>query len=112
MRIRELVQDWGQVPAMPAATRELQIRVPLHTAAQIAALADMFADGNESAMAAQLLAAALTEVETSFPYVKGDKVAEDEFGDPVHADAGHTPRFLELTQQHFARLQGKAANGA
>lgn len=105
MRIRELVQDWAQSPPTPTAMRELRLRLPLQQAAQIAALAEMFAEGDESRLVAQLLAAAISEVESGFPYVKGEKAAEDEFGDPVYADAGHTPRFLALTGEHFARMQ-------
>jgi hypothetical protein len=53
----------------------------------------------------ELVAAALEELETSLPYVKGSKVvAVDEQGDPLYEDIGPTPRFLALSRQYLQRL--------
>jgi len=105
MRIRELVGAWVQHPSHGDGGREVRVCLPLQRAAQVAALAEMFADGDEQAVLAQLVGAAIDEIETAFPYVQGEKVAEDEQGDPVYADAGFTPTFLELTRRHYERLQ-------
>jgi hypothetical protein len=50
----------------------------------------------------ELIGAALEELETSFPYVKGQKViATDEEGDPMYEDIGPTPRFLALSRRYL-----------
>lgn len=108
MKVRDLTRDWASARREQHVYREMATRLPLHRAAQLAALADMFADGDESRVIADLLIAALGEVEASFPYVQGQKSGEDEFGDPVYADAGHTPRFHALTRAHFERMQRDA----
>ncbi|MNE82337.1 hypothetical protein D3C80_1790540 [compost metagenome] len=53
----------------------------------------------------ELVAAALEELEASFPYVQGHQViATDEEGDPLYEDVGSTPRFLSLSRQHLHSL--------
>jgi len=52
-----------------------------------------------------VIATALDKIEEAFPYTQGYKViAGDEFGDPVYADIGLTPRFVELTKKYEASL--------
>jgi len=53
----------------------------------------------------ELVAAALEELEASFPYVQGQKViSTDEEGDPLYEDIGSTPRFLALSRRHLRDL--------
>ena len=41
------------------------------------------------------------------PYVAGKRViSTDEQGDPIYEDVGPTPRFMQLTREHRARLAG------
>ncbi|MNP72636.1 hypothetical protein D3C76_1692300 [compost metagenome] len=59
----------------------------------------------------ELVAAALEELEASFPYVQGRQViATDEEGDPLYEDIGPTPRFLSLSRQHLHALSNPAAD--
>ncbi|MNE91771.1 hypothetical protein D3C80_1894210 [compost metagenome] len=57
----------------------------------------------------ELVAAALEELEASFPYVQGRQViATDEEGDPLFEDIGPTPRFLSLSRRHLHELSSTA----
>ena len=65
----------------------------------------MFPGVSREQILTDLLGSALDELAESMPYVAGEKIiSEDEFGDPVFEDAGETPRFIELTRKHLARL--------
>ncbi len=42
------------------------------------------------------------------PYIAGKKViSTDEQGDPVYADEGPTPRFMELTRKNRKKLEAE-----
>lgn len=109
MDVKELLKKWEQSSGVKMTAHEYGVRLPVHDAARIAALAEMYPHKNESEIITELLSVILDELEASFPYVQGPKViAEDELGDPVYEDIGPTPRFLALTKKHVARLEIEA----
>lgn len=109
MDIKELLQTWEKSAGVKMAPHEYRVRLPLHDAARIAALAEMYPLKNETEIITELLSVALDLVEAAFPYEQGTKIiAEDELGDPIFEDVGHTPCFLALSKQYADRLlQGK-----
>ena len=105
MDIKELLQNWEKSAGVTLAPHEYQVRLPLHDAARIAALAEMYPLKSEAEIITELLAVALDLVQASFPYEQGSRViAEDELGDPIFEDVGRTPQFLALAKQHAERL--------
>jgi len=106
MKIRDLLEAWER-SAGERRTREFySVRLPVHDAAKLAALAEMYPGRSEQDIITDLLSAALDEVEAAFPYVAGRRVvSEDEHGDPIHEDVGLTPRFQALTREHLQRLE-------
>ena len=106
MRIRDLLQEWEQGAGSRLTARTYRVRLPLHDAARIRALAELYPGRTEEQLITELLSAALDELEAAFPYVQGERVVtEDEQGDPVYEDAGFTPRFYRLTQRHVRELE-------
>ena len=105
MDIRELLEEWNKSGAARLTAREYRVRLSVHDAARIAALAEMYPRKTEEQLITELLSAALDTLEVTLPYEQGDRViAEDELGDPIYEDVGPTPRFLTLTRKHAARL--------
>ena len=105
MDIKELLQTWEKSAGVKMAPHEYRVRLPLHDAARIAALAEMYPLKNEAEIITELLSVALDMVEASLPYEQGTKIiAEDELGDPIFEDVGRTPRFLALSKQYADRL--------
>ena len=108
MKIRELVTNWEKHASGRLAAREFSVRLPLHDAARIMALAEMYPARTDSQIITELLSAALDELVEAFPYAKGDKViAEDEYRDPIYEDVGLTPVFFEKTQKFLRRLESE-----
>ena len=108
MKIRELAHQWAQPATTSSTTRRYHLDLELETAARLEALCELYPQRTPEALLGELLAAAFEELEASFPYVQGEEVvATDELGDPLYADAGTTPRFLELARKHLHRLQSE-----
>ncbi len=102
MKFRELLETWERSAGERRTSEAYSVRLPVHDAAKLAALAEMFPGRSEQDIITDLLSTALDEIEAAFPYVAGDRVvAEDEHGDPIYEDAGLTPRFQSLTRKHL-----------
>lgn len=106
MKLRKLLDRWQSLSLPPEPVRRLELDLPLHDVARLNALHELFPGRSREAMIAELLHAALDELQEAFPYVHGERqVGEDEFGNPLYEDAGPTPRFLALTQKHLKALE-------
>lgn len=105
MKVRDLVERWNESAGERRTVEAYSVRLPVHDAAKIAALAEMYPGRGEQDLITDLLSAALDELEAAFPYVRGSRVvAEDDQGDPIYDDGGLTPRFQELTRKHLQRM--------
>ncbi|MHB0972884.1 MAG: type 1 pili tip component [Thiobacillus sp.] len=79
--------------------------MPLRDAARIEALHLMYPGRSDSQLMADLIRAALDELEVAMPYIPGNRViAEDDYGDPIYEDLGPTPRFYSLSHEILRKL--------
>lgn len=107
MRIKELLDKWSSVRGETLTADTYAIHLPVDDAARVHALAEMYPELSPEEILTDLVSSALAELEAAMPYVPGSRViSEDDHGDPVFEDAGPTPRFIELTRRHQARLTG------
>lgn len=112
MKIDTLINQWEQEASARLTSQEYCIRLPLEDAARLAALVEMYPRRSQDEIIRELLAAALDELESSFPYVQGSRVVgEDEMGDPLYEDVGPTPRFLELSKKYMESLKEESRAG-
>ena len=108
MKIRELAQHWEENAKGCLTQTGYTIHLDVEAAARLAALSDMYPKRHPEELLGELIGAALEELESSLPYVKGSKVvALDEQGDPIHEDIGLTPRFLALSRRYLQTLSAK-----
>ena len=108
MSFKELLESWRDTAAEPRTVTQYAVRLPLDDAARLQALAEMFPGRSAEQLITDLLGAALQELGTAMPYIPGKKViSTDEQGDPVYADEGPTPRFMELTRKHRKKLEAE-----
>ncbi|GAB6044147.1 type 1 pili tip component [Endothiovibrio diazotrophicus] len=107
MGLKPLIQRWQNSDEAPRGDNRYEVQLPLRDAARLAALNAMYPGRGEARMLAELIGAALDEVEKALPYVPGQRVvAEDEFGDPIFEDVGPTPTFCDLTRHFRKELSG------
>ena len=106
MDLRTLIESWDAEAAEELTAEEYRVRLPVDSAAQLKALAEMFPGRTREQLITELLSVVLDQVAEAFPYVEGREViARDGEGDPVFDDVGHIPRFLQLVTRHMEKLQ-------
>lgn len=111
MKIRDLIDHWERNASTPLTNSEYKVRLPLYTAAKLAALQEMYPGKSEQQLLTDLLDAALSELSASFAYKAGTEIVSyDDQGDPIFADEGLTPRFHRLSKEHAARLAEDATD--
>lgn len=105
MRIAELIQRWKQEGHARSSVRAYAVHLPLRDAARIEALRVMYPGRSDSQLMADLIRAALDELEVAMPYIPGNRIiAEDDYGDPIYEDLGPTPRFYTLSHEILRKL--------
>lgn len=105
MKIRELARHWEQNAKGRLTETPYSIHLDVESAARLEALQEMYPKHHPEELLGELIGAALEELETSFPYVRGTKViATDEEGDPMYEDIGPTPRFLALSRRNLEKM--------
>jgi len=105
MRIAELIQRWNQEGHTRMDVRAYAVHLPLRDAARIEALHVMFPGRSASQLMADLIRAALDELEVAMPYIPGNRIiAEDDYGDPIYEDLGPTPQFYSLSHEILRKL--------
>lgn len=106
MSVKELIRHWQNHASGTLTETSYKVNLPLEDAAKLAALQALYPRRTQEQIITELLTAALHDLENSLPYEQGSKVqALDELGDPIYEDVGLTPKFLELSRQHLARLK-------
>ncbi len=109
MRVKDLLSEWTKKPTEQLTARKYSVRLPVWDAARIAALADLFPARTKTQIITDLISAAVDEIESAIPYVKGKAVvSEDDYGDPIFEDAGLSPRFRSLTREYAETLREEA----
>jgi hypothetical protein len=103
MRISDLVRRWETTVADGRTAKDYALRLSVRDAARLEALAAMYPARTPLEILAEIVSAALDDLESSLPYIPGARViAEDDHGDPIFEDVGPTPRFYALSRE-FAR---------
>ena len=112
MRISDLVTRWETTVADGRAAKDYLLRLSVRDAARLEALAAMYPARTPIEILAEIIGAALDELESSLPYVPGSRViAEDDHGDPIFEDVGPTPRFYTLSREIARKLAQSAQSG-
>ncbi len=112
MKLNKLMKYWESEFAGQLSEEDYQIKLSIEDAARLEALCEMFPKYSQEYLLRDLIGSALSEVTSSFPYIAGKEVvAHDEEGDPMYADIGKTPKFLNLTRKHLKQInQAKKAS--
>jgi len=106
VKFKPLLDRWMKDQAPARTAREYAVRLNLDDAARLHALTELFPGQTVETLITDLLSAGLDEIAAAMPYERGLKViSHDDQGDPVYADIGLTPRFVELTRKFKKELE-------
>jgi hypothetical protein len=87
--VKDLLANWEPAPRTRLTAQEYAIHLPIRDAMRLEAPAEMYPGVGICEIITDLISAELDELEPTMPYVKGDRVIEeDECGDPIYEDAG------------------------
>lgn len=111
MKNSELVKVWALPDNSRVTSKQLSFRLPVHVAAKIYALSDMFPNKTRTEIIGDLLTSALEKIEYSFPSYKGEYFGmDDEQGDRLYVDIGKGKTFRELVNKHYTDLEKELGN--
>jgi hypothetical protein len=120
MRAENLHDLWVSPDNSRLTTKQLSFRLPVHIAAKIAALCEIYPNKNRTHIVADLLTSALEELEKNLPEALGERIEESwhdeaarqigEEGQQLYYLGGPRARFMELANKHYRELEEELGN--
>jgi len=113
----DLLKIWSSPDSSRLIPKQISIRLPLHVAAKIYALEELYPTKSRTQIIGDLLSTALEELEDSLPSVKGnlievvprDLIDSDEDMN-IYKDDGIRGRYFDLYTKHITALEKELGN--
>lgn len=107
MKASELVSVWGTPDNSRLTAKQSSFRLPVHVAAKIAALGELYPTKTKTQIVSDLLSTALSDVEKALPSYKGPSWYGhvDHQGNELFFATGPAARFRELTNKYYKELE-------
>lgn len=123
MKASNLHDAWASPDNTRLTPKQYSFRLPIHVAAKIAALCEMYPQKSRTQIIADLLTSALDDLEQNLPMALGDPISgEDEHNERMLAEyeqreyvpyftvAGPRARFRWASNKHFEELEKELGN--
>lgn len=110
MKASELLNYWHSPDNTRLTAKQTSVRFPVHVAAKISALCEMYPRKSRTEILGDLLTSALEEVERSFPFVPGEPFCPDENGQMLYVDVGPCNRYRKLANNFYKELEVELGN--
>ncbi|HUW45449.1 MAG TPA: hypothetical protein VMW50_06605 [Dehalococcoidia bacterium] len=123
MKTAHLHDLWDSPDNARLTTKQFSFRLPVHIAAKIGALCEMYPQKNRTQIVADLLAAALDDLEKNLPEELGhlgdeenqyhDRMAAEASNEeyvPYYTLGGTRGRFRNIANQHYDELEKELGN--
>ncbi len=107
----ELHSFWSLPDNSRLTSKQYSYRHPVHVAAKIAALCDMYPQKTRTEIVADLLVTAIDDLVSGMPFVNGKVVCIDpDSGEEVHEDVGPRSQFWSLADKHYKAIEREMGN--
>lgn len=123
MKTAHLHDQWSSPDNSRLTSKQFSFRLPVHIAAKIAALCEIYPQKNRTQIVADLLAAALDDLENNLPEIKGSPLSfeEQELEREIaaHTDTeyeeyfhlgGARAWFRNIANKHYIELEKELGN--
>lgn len=123
MKVSQLHDLWDSPDNSRLTTKQFSFRLPVHIAAKIAALCEMYPQKNRTHIVADLLTSALDELEKNLPEALGslpdeeeqynDRMAAEACGEeyvPMYRLGGARGRFRNFSNNYYRELEKELGN--
>jgi hypothetical protein len=107
----ELHSFWSLPDNSRLTSKQYSFRLPVHVAAKIAALCDMYPQKTRTEIVGDLLSTAIEDLVKGMPFVEGRLVGHDpETGEAIHEDLGPKAKYWELADKHYKAIEREMGN--
>ena len=123
MKTSHLHDVWSGPDNSRLVSKQFSFRLPVHLAAKIAALGDMYPQKNRTQLVSDLLTAAIDNLEINLPVQKGQgdtlenehyaKIHAEQEGyeyEPLYTISGPRSEFRMLTNKYYKLLEQELGN--
>lgn len=107
MEPQDLVKVWDAPDNSKLTPKQLSIRLPIHVAAKISALCDMYPRKTKTEIIGDLLSTALDQLGNALPGQDGRLMGHDENNEPIYETVGPWARFRSLTDKYLKELESE-----
>lgn len=111
MKAADLVTVWSAPDNSRLTAKQYSFRLPVHVAAKLAALEDLYPTRSRTQLVGDLLAAAIAEVERKLPTYAGRQVDRDpDTGEDMFDAEGPGKIFRDLANKYYAEIERDQGN--
>ncbi len=108
MEPQDLVKVWDAPDNSKLTPKQLSIRLPIHVAAKISALCDMYPRKTKTEIIGDLLSTALDQLANALPSYNGRELGYDHDSDEViYETLGPLTHFRSLTDKYLKELESE-----
>ena len=111
MKASDLVTVWSAADNSRLTAKQFSFRLPVHVAAKLAALEEMYPTKSRTQLVGDLLSAAIADVEKAFPSVSGRSVARDpDTHEEIFEKIGPFARYQSLAENNYREMEKELRN--
>jgi len=114
MKPRDLHAVWSAPDNTRLTSKQSSFRLPVHVAAKLSALADIYPNKTKTQIVGDLLSTAIEEVIAQLPSEKGAQIGlyhpPGEVPFKAFEDIGLSGRFMSLADRYFKELEAELGN--
>ncbi len=110
MKAEDILSVWSAPDNSRLTAKQLSVRLPVHVAARVNALCDMYPNKSRTEIIGDLLSMALKEIEAAFPEHKGKQEGITPDGDPYYEGLGPHSTYEQYANKHYKALEKELGN--
>ena len=115
MKASDLLNIWEAPDNSRLTPKQVSLRLPVHVAARISALCDMYPKKTKTEIMGDLLTAALDQLQEAFPSVKGKFLTESPDAEgyklvSLYEEIGPARAFYNLSNHYYIEFEKELGN--
>lgn len=111
MKSSDLHNLWTAPDNSRLTSKQYSFRLPVHVAAKLATLVEMFPNKSRTEIVGDLLSTAITEAVNGFPYIQGEYIGQDpSTGEQLYDDMGKAAQFWKIANRYYKELEKEMGN--
>ena len=111
MKASDLATVWGAPDNSRVTAKQYSFRLPVHVAAKLAALEELYPTRSRTQLVGDLLSAAIADIETTLPSRAGRFVLKDQdTGEDMFEEEGPSATFKKLANKHYQAIESELGN--